>query len=355
MTSREEKLFAPGDLQVLVDRVPRVQLANLPTPLHDCPRLSETLGGPRILFKRDDLTGLALGGNKVRQLEFIMADALAKGSEMVIVGAGSQSNLCCLTAAAACKLGMRAILVLMRDDKSQDIEGNLLLDGLFGAEVRFVDTADFYQLPTFYEAVAVECRQRGQKSYIINPWSFAGTLATVGYVNFVLEFCQQLDEMKLSVDHIFTAATDATPAGLALGTKLLNPGFRVVGISPAHLKERATSRIARIASDTAKFLGIDLVIAPDEITNYEDYVGEGYGVMTRECREAISLVAETEGILLDPVYTGKAMAGLIDHIRRGKIGRGETVTFLHTGGTPLLFAYRMELTPHLVKGGMSAQ
>lgn len=329
-------------LRRLVDKVPRVQLAALPTPLQECPRLSSVLGGPRILMKRDDLTGLALGGNKSRHLEFLMADALSKGADVVVVGAASQSNLCCQVAAAACKLGLESVLLLARDEKAY-YQGNVLLDTLLGADVRFVDVRDRREVFKLCEKVAVELAHEGRRAYAINPWSFAGSLAAIGYVNFVIELCGQLSQMDVTADYLFTAATDATPAGLLVGLKAIGSKLKVVGISPGLSQHESRVLVAAIANDAAKLLGLDTHVSPAEITNHDAYVGTGYGKTTPECLEAIKLVAETEGIILDPVYTGKAMAGVVDHIRNGRIGPGETVVFLHTGGVPLVFVYGEEL------------
>lgn len=329
-------------LRARIAKVPRARLASLPTPLEECPRLSAALGGPRILIKRDDLTGLALGGNKGRQLEFVMGDVLIKRADVVVVGAGSQSNLCCQVAAAARKLGLDAVLLLARDDKA-DFRGNIVLDALLGAEIRFVDVDDFREVFRLCDSVAAELAARGRRPYTIDPWSTTGSLAAIAYVNFVIELLGQLREAGTAVDYLFTSATDATPAGVALGLKAIGANWRLVGISPALAEEESRRLIARIATDAAALLGMDTMLSPEEITNLDGYIGGSYGELTAPCLEAMALVAETEGIVLDPVYSGKAMAGLIDHIRTGRIGKGETVVFLHTGGVPLVFAYTDEL------------
>ena len=330
-------------LKKLIDRIPRVPLAHLPTPLDHCPRLSEHLGGPQIYIKRDDCTGLAFGGNKTRQLEFVMADAQQKGADAIITGAATQSNLCRQTVAACRRLGMKPYLILVHGVKGPLLQGNLLLDHLLDAEVTIVDGDDFSVLPPLFQQKADELRRQGHKPYIFNLFNDTTSLAAVAYVDAFLELTEQLEEKGLRADYLYLSAFNITPAGLALAAKFLDSEVRIVGITPARLPEDRSTDIARIANSTARLLGLEVSFKPEEIINYDNYVGEKYGVPTSEGVEAIKLLAEVEGILLDPVYTGKAIACLIDHIRQGKVKRGETVVFLHTGGTPALFAYSSDL------------
>jgi D-cysteine desulfhydrase family pyridoxal phosphate-dependent enzyme len=334
-----------AELEDLIDRLPRANLANLPTPLEEAPRLSEALGGPRIFFKRDDLTGLALGGNKTRMFEFTLGEALQRGATTVVAGAAVQSNYCRQLAAACSKLGLGLHLVLRKTPGEEDpeIQGNLLLDLLFGAKIEIIE-ADVMEQEKVINRVAGKLTEKGHRVYMGRKSSLADLgLEAVGYVNCALELHHQLRERDLRINGLFTSSSTTTQAGLLLGAKYLNCDFQIVGVSPVDWIEDIPSEIARIANDTATRLGIDLTVSPSEIINLGGYVGEGYGRLTPEALEAIKLVARTEGILLDPVYTGKAVAALIDYIRRKEIGDQETVVFLHTGGFPALFAYNKDL------------
>jgi len=338
-SNKEARRYLKG----LVDRLPRIPLAHLPTPLDHCPRLSEHLDGPQIYIKRDDCTGLAFGGNKTRQLEFIMADARQKGADTIITGAATQSNLCRQTVAACRRLGMKPYLILVHGVKGPLMQGNLLLDHLLDAEITIIEGDDFSVLTPLFQQKAEQLRHQGHKPYIFNPFKDTTSLAAVAYVDAFLELTEQLEERELQADYIYLSAFNITPAGLVLAAKFLGADVKIVGITPAREPEDRPTDIARIANATARLLGLEVSFQPEEIVNYDSYVGEKYGVPTPEGIEAVKLMAEVEGILLDPVYTGKAMAGLIDHIRRGLVKRSETVVFLHTGGTPALFAYNSDL------------
>jgi L-cysteate sulfo-lyase len=342
--SNDNQVVSREALQSRIDKLARVQIAHLPTPLEFCPRLTKALGGPQIWIKRDDCTGLAFGGNKTRQLEFIFAEAQQQGADTIVVGAASQSNWCRQTAAAACKFGMQTVLILKHGVKGAVLQGNLLLDHLLGAEVTIVEGEDLQQLPPLLAERTEALKRQGRKPYLMNPFGLPTlSLAAVGYVNAFLELDAQIEQQGLEADYIYLAGANITPAGLALGAKALGRKTQLVGITPIRWDEDRSTDIARIANATAERLGLDVAFRPEEIHNEDAYVGGRYGVMTPECRQALKLVAETEGIILDPVYTGKAMAGLIDHIRRKRISENEVVVFLHTGGTPALFAYAEDL------------
>jgi D-cysteine desulfhydrase family pyridoxal phosphate-dependent enzyme len=342
--SSSNQILSREALQSRIDKLPRVQIAHLPTPLDFCPRLSEALGGPQIWMKRDDCTGLALGGNKTRQLEFIFAEARQQAADTIVVGAASQSNWCRQTVAAACKFGMKTVLILKHGVKGGALQGNLLLDHLLGAEVTIVAGEDLQELPPLLAERTESLKRQGRKPYLMNPFGLPTlSLAAVGYVNAFLELDVQLQQKGLEADYIYLAGANITPAGLALGAKALGRKTQVTGITPIRWDEDRSTDIARIANATAERLELKVALRPEEIHNEDAYVGERYGVMTPECRQALKLVAETEGIILDPVYTSKAMAGLIDHIRRKRISQDEIVVFLHTGGTPALFAYAEDL------------
>ena len=340
----DNNILSREALQSRIDKLARVQIAHLPTPLEHCSRLTKALAGPQIWMKRDDCTGLAFGGNKTRQLEFIFAEARQQGADTIVVGAASQSNWCRQTAAAACKFGMKTVLILKHGIKGGALQGNLLLDHLLGAEVTIVAGEDLQQLPPLLAEKAETLKRQGRRPYLMNPFGLPTlSLAAVGYVNAFLELDVQLQQQGLEADYIYLAGANITPAGLALGAKALGRNTKVIGITPIRWNEDRRTDIARIANATAERLGLDVAFRPEEIRNEDAYVGERYGVMTPECRQALKLVAKTEGIILDPVYTSKAMAGLIDHIRRKSISDNKVVVFLHTGGTPALFAYAEDL------------
>jgi D-cysteine desulfhydrase family pyridoxal phosphate-dependent enzyme len=333
-----------AELQARIDGLPRVKLAHLPTPLDHCPRLSEALGGPDIWIKRDDLTGLAFGDNKTRQLEFLFADILAEGADTVVAGAYTQSNWCRQITGAARKLGLEVALVLLHGEKGPALQGNLLLDVLMGAEVTVVELDSMERLTPVLEAKAAELERAGRKPYLIRPFGLDKlVLGAVGYVGGALELDEQLEAAGTRPDFLYLCGANMTPAGMAVGLKALGRRARLVNFAPIVWSEPRAVDIARIASAAAARLDLDVRIAPEDIDNHDEYIGERYGVVTEGGREAMRLLAGTEGIILDPVYSAKAMAGLIDHVRTGRIGKGQTVVFLHTGGTPAVFAYAADL------------
>jgi L-cysteate sulfo-lyase len=322
---------------MLIGKMPRVRLAALPTPLEPAPRITAALGGPNIWLKRDDLTGLGMGGNKARKLEFLMAQALAEGADTVVTSGGPQSNHCRMTAAAGAKLGMHVVLVLM-GSKPELATGNLLLDHVFAAEIRWTGDLDWSEIDGILAATCTDLRSTGRNPFLI-PIGGATPTGSAGYVNAVLEMSEQMAEAGIAADYLFHATgSTGTQAGLVVGAYALSAGFKVVGVSVLHDEAAVHEGVARLSAQTADLLGAP--VPPDEeIIVLDQYVGEGYGIPTPGGMEAIHLLAETEGVLLDPVYTGKAMAGLINQIRVGKIGPGQDVIFLHTGGAPALFAF----------------
>jgi len=327
-----------------IEKIPRVRLAYLPTPLEEVPRLSQALKGPQIYFKRDDLTGLASGGNKTRMLEFVLGHVVETGADALVAGASVQSNYCRQIAAACSKLGLEVYLVLRKvhGDKDLQPQGNLLLGLLAGANVEIIEASTPSEQMCVLEEMAADLRAKGRHPYLFRmDNSEDAGLAAIGYVNCILEIYEQLKNMGVEPDHLYLASSGATQAGLALGAKYLGLDFPIVGINPHSKiwKEDAPSIVAAIADLAAKTLGLDIQMKASELISYSNYIGTGYGESTQEGIEAIKLVAEKEGIFLDPVYTGKAMAGLIDHVRQARIKAGERVIFLHTGGFPLLFAY----------------
>lgn len=324
---------------------PRLRLATLPTPLQEAPRLREALGGaekaPRIAIKRDDLTGLAFGGNKVRKLEYLLADALAKGATTVITAGAVQSNHARMTAAAARVAGLRAVLVLDTAVEQPPVQGNLLLDHLLDAEVRFVPAGT--DMDEAIAAVGTELAAAGENPYLVTIGG-SNAIGALGYVAASLELAQQCVEMAIAPSRLYFAnGSRGTQAGLVLGAKLFSASWTPHGVAVSGGEPEKIHRAVRIANEAAELLGVETRIAATDLVSDNGYYGPGYGVLTPACVEAISLVARTEAVFLDPVYSGKAMAGLIDHIRRGEIDPAETVVFLHTGGTPALFARADEL------------
>jgi len=337
MQDRLEKLHSQ------IAKQPRIRLANLPTPLEEMRRLSEFLGGPRLWIKRDDLTGLAFGGNKERKMEFAMADALNKKADVVITTGPIQSNHARATAAAARKLGLRAVLVL-RGRKPKEYDGNLLLDSLFGAEIRFVQVG-WRQVGPKLEEVADDLKRRGHKPYVV-PGGASYPVGAVAYVNAMIELMDQAKDADINIDYVVHAAgSGGTQAGLVLANKALKTRVKILGVGVEPADDWLVESTVEIANGCAKLLGLKEVVDKDDVTLVEDYVGEGYGVLTEEVRDTMKLVAQVEGILLDPVYTGKAMAGLIDMVKRRRFDKEDNVVFIHTGGTPALFAYKRGLKP----------
>lgn len=323
-----------------IARIPQVDIGHFPTPLDECPRLSDALGGPRIFMKREDCSGLAFGGNKVRQLTFTIGEAVDQGADTIVHGAASQSNHCRQAAAACSKLGLKCYLRLARDHKSIS-QGNLLLDHLAGADVEVVGVPFGPELEEFKFELAKKLEADGLKPYVVaSPRSTA--LAAVAFTWCVAEIHEQQTQMGIEADWIYTASVGGTQAGLVLGTKALGMKLKPYACAPIHW-EGKIERIVIAANAAANLLELDTRINDSDIQNTDDYIGEAYGYLTPECISALKLVARTEGIILDPVYTAKAMACLIDHINEGRFDSNDTVIFLHTGGTPALFAYHEEL------------
>lgn len=331
--------------------LPRVPLAFTPTPLEEAPRLSAAIGGPRILIKRDDQTGLALGGNKARKLEYWLGEAMARSADVIITTGDVGSNHARMTAAAARRFGLLPVLILSGEQPGlrqarQSPQGNLLLDELLGADIRYIEDVSDAAAEQAMAAAADELRRAGHRPYII-PGGGSGATGDAGYVAAFLEFQQQAIAQQLHVDRILVATGSCgTQAGLALGAKLTHSGVQVLGVSVSRSAAEVKQRVAHIASDCAQSrLDVDLLLTADEVDVTDDYIGPDYGVPTAECVAAMRLAAATEGIILDPVYTGKCLAGLIGLVRQGEIGKAETVVFWHTGGAPEVFAHAKAVNP----------
>jgi D-cysteine desulfhydrase family pyridoxal phosphate-dependent enzyme len=310
--------------------IPRLNFAHLPTPIEGLPRLSEVLGGPHLLVKRDDQTGLAFGGNKTRKLEFLVAEAREQGSQMLITGGAIQSNHCRQTAAAAARFGFKCVLVLT-GDKPQEASGNLLLDQLFGAEIVYV--ADRKDRDGILQETFDRATTEGKKPYLV-PYGGSNATGALGYAFAMKELVDQ----NVSADWIvFATSSGGTHSGLLSGQRIFGFGGRLLGTSVDESEEWLKEEVSKLASATSEKLGERIEFTPADVLVNADYCAAGYGVVTEREREAISLFARYEGLLLDPVYTGRAAAGMIDLIRKGFFKKDETVLFLHTGGQPALF------------------
>ncbi|HFC10478.1 MAG TPA: pyridoxal-phosphate dependent enzyme [Chloroflexi bacterium] len=310
-----------------MNQLSRFPLAALPTPVMPLPRLSEALGF-RLLVKRDDLTGLAFGGNKTRKLELLLADALAQGADMVLTTGAAQSNHCRQTAAAAARAGLACRLVLMKPPKPS---GNLLLDGLLGAEVRWTTRE---RRDADLAHAAEEAAAEGRKPYLI-PYGGSNALGAAAYA-YALEELLAQDVLPDTI--VFATSSGGTQAGLVAGARLLGFRGRILGISVDEPAGVLKPRVAALASQTTALLGEPADFRPADILVEDAYAAPGYGVLTGAEEAAILRFARAEGLLVDPVYTGRAAAGLLDLASQGAFRKGETVLFWHTGGTPGLFA-----------------
>ncbi len=334
--SNIKTVVTANELRARLDRLPRLSLADLPTPLLDCPRLSKVLDGPHILVKREDQTGMAFGGNKVREFEYSVAPAVEGGYDVLLHGAASQSNQSRLTAAVAARLGLKAVMVGKKDARAEPVNGNLLLSHLFGAEVNLVETAEER------EAILERLRSEGRRVY--NTSSDGYYLRSVSYVDGFLELWDQLQERDIRPDALYVCSGVHTHVGLVVGARALGIPLRIVGISPSPQDNiAANANLAKVANEVSQILDLDLDFSGADFESYGDYAGEAYGVVTPASKEVVVLAAQTEALVLDPVYTGKTFGGLIDHIRQGQFTADQTVVFVHTGGTPALFAYGDEI------------
>jgi D-cysteine desulfhydrase len=314
-----------------MNKISRLHFAHLPTPIEELPRLSEALGGPRILIKRDDQTGLAFGGNKTRKLEFLVAEAREQSAQTLISGGALQSNHCRQTAAAAARFGLDCILVL-NGEMPEHPSANLLLDQLFGAEI--VTIADRKERDRVLQETFDKAIADGRKPYLV-PYGGSSPTGALGYAFAVEEFMKQ----NANADWIvFGTSSGGTHAGLVLGQRVFGFKGQVLGISIDEPEEWLKTRVSKLASDASEKLGERIEFTSADVLANADYCGAGYGVLTEAEREAVRLFAKYEGLLLDPVYTGRAAAGMIDLIRKGFIKKDETVLFWHTGGQPALFA-----------------
>ncbi len=324
---------------------PRQQFAHLPTPLDEAPRLSKRLG-VRVVIKRDDQTGLALGGNKVRKLEFLVADALSKGSDTVVTTGGSQSNHARITAAACRLTDLDCHLVLDRG-LHPEAQGNMLLDRLLGANVHWIDSLDPTVATAAMDELAENLRNEGRTVYVI-PRGGSIPSGAMGYTAFVPELLEQLEQQGIAPSHLYLGTgSTGTHSGVLAGMVAVGAPCPVQGISVSRTAAEQQAKIRALANDTLRHLGLSSVVGDEHILVDDGYRGVAYGHPTPGTMEAIEIAARDEGIILDPVYTGKAMAGLIGHAREGRFAPDDVVVFIHTGGAPALFAYNQEMVDAL--------
>ena len=326
---------------MLLSRFPRVSLAHLPTPLEHLPRLSKHLNGPEIYVKRDDCTGLGTGGNKTRKLEFLIADAQKNKADVIITQGAVQSNHARQTAAAAAKLGFQCELVFEKrvtDASSAYMEsGNVFLDRLFGANIR--EVAKGSDMNNEMEKVANEIRNNGQIPYII-PGGGSNSIGALGYVDCVLELITQANEQNLVIDSIVHATGSAgTQAGIVVGAKAMNCNIPILGIGVYASQELQEEKVYQLACETSDYMGLSGLVKREDVVANCDYVGDGYGIPTKGMNDAVLMLARLEGLLFDPVYSGKGLAGMIDLIEQGYFKERRNIVFIHTGGAAGLFAY----------------
>jgi len=332
---------------MLLSRFPRVSLAHLPTPLEFLPRLTEHLGGPKIYVKRDDCTGLGTGGNKTRKLEFLVADAMAKNADVIITQGAVQSNHARQTAAAACKVGMACELIFEKRVKDADeayrTSGNVLLDRIFGANIREVEKGT--DMGAAMEEVAAELRSKGRNPYII-PGGGSNPIGALGYIDCALEFMTQANRKGIVIDHVVHATGSAgTQAGLVVGLQMTNSNIPLLGIGVNAPKDEQEAKVWKLTQETAEYVGAPGCVQREDIVANCDYVGAGYGVPTEAMNDAVMLLARLEGLLFDPVYSGKGLAGLIDLVQKGYFKGADSIVFVHTGGIAGLFGYSAQLRP----------
>lgn len=322
-------------------KMPRLPLGHLPTPLEPMDRLSEELGGPRLWVKRDDCTGLSSGGNKTRKLEFLIADALRQGADTVITQGATQSNHARQTAAAAAKTGLECHILLEdrtgSNEEAYVYNGNVLLDQLHGATI--AKRPGGTDMAAEMETLAEDLRTQGRAPYVI-PGGGSNRVGALGYVNCAVELTEQAQEMNLTIDALVHATgSSGTQAGLVAGLAALEDDIHLLGIGVRAPREKQEQMVYDLACATADFLGVGARIARASVRANCDYVGPGYGLPTDAMRDALLKLARLEGLLFDPVYSGKGLAGLIDQVREGYFDGMSNVVFLHTGGAAALFGY----------------
>lgn len=331
------------DLRRMLRDQARVPAALAPTPLHEAKRLREVIGGPRIFLKRDDLTGYAFGGNKTRNLEFRLAHVVGEGADVIIMALEITSNSARQTVAAANKFGIKTVLVL-KGEAPPIIQGNLLLNYLLGAEVHYARDAS--EQTEIIGGVKDRLERQGKRVVVLTSEPIFDIGSALAYLETTLEILEQLEAAGEYPDFLYMTSGGKGQAGLVLAKELLGASFKVHGVTVSYEYE-VEPRTARIANDAARHLGLPATVDPTDVISFDDFVGEGYGIPTEAAYQAIKLLAQTEGVILDPIYTGKCFAGLISHVQSAKLPSDATVVFIHTGGTPAIFSYAEEIMAHV--------
>lgn len=343
-SSVQERTFTTDEIRALIATQARVRLACLPTPLVEAKRLTEVLGGPRIFVKRDDLTGVAMGGNKSRNLEFRMVEPVRAKADVIVMSLEITSNSAFQTTAAANRLGIDTVLVL-KGEKPDVVQGNLLVDYFLGADIRYA--RDEAEQAETVQRVADELRAAGRNVMVLTSEPIFDVGSALAYLESTVETLEQMEALGAYPDFLYMTSGGKGQAGLVLAKRLLHAPFLVHGITVSHEYD-VPPRTAKIANDTLDRLGLELRITPDEVISFDEFVGPGYGHVTQAGLDAMALMARTEGIVLDPVYTGKAFAALVDHVEKGIVPRDATVVFVHTGGVPAIFTHAATILEHAV-------
>ena len=323
-----------ADIRERIARIPRVDIAIKDTPLIKAPNLAKHLNGPRICVKRDDLTGVTLGGNKLRNLEFRLARTMAEQPDVVIVGLDLQSNSARQTVGACNKLGLETILVL-EGERPEQVQGNLLIDYLLGAEIHFA--RDRQEQRRLLDSLAADCRAKGRKPHILNDNPMFDVASALAYIETLMEMHEQLAAVGAQATAFYMSSSGKGAAGFEIARKLFG-GFAVHSVT-ATSEFDVPARTAAIANQTCEILGLELRLEPADITNFGGFVGERYGMPSEAGNEAVRLFARHEGIVLDPIYTGKAAAAMIAHIREGRFKPDDLLVLVHTGGFPAVFTW----------------
>ncbi|UCG04171.1 MAG: D-cysteine desulfhydrase family protein [Candidatus Heimdallarchaeota archaeon] len=319
-----------------LDSIPRIQLCLLPTPIVPLTRLSTHLGGVKVFIKRDDLTGVAFGGNKNRKLEFLLADAKRKKADVIVTEGALQSNHCLQTAACSAKLGFECELVLS-GNIPEFITGNLLLDQIL--DVKIHRAKDSFERKELMVLVEEELKDKGKRPYMI-PTGGSTDIGALGYLKCIVELERQSKDLGIIFDYfVHSTGSGGTQSGVLIGKELYYPELEILGISEGESKQKLRKKVKEIIENFNNIRGLNLVIGDDKIKIYEEYFGEGYGIPNQEMIETVKLVARLEGVFLDPVYTGKAMVGLIDLVKTEVIPKDKNVLFLHSGGSTSIFNY----------------
>ena len=336
----KQAVFTRDDLRKAIDRLPRIRLAHTPTPLEELPRLSKALGGPQIWVKRDDLTGLSFGGNKARHMEFNIANAVKYGSTHFVYSFVWTSNYARMISAACTKVGIKPVFVVKGVKEKPPLHGNMLLEYIQDTEFHYLESEDSDTINAYCNTLCEELKKKGDVPYLFSAHPESRYAGTIAYLDCALELAEQMEAQGIGPAYLYLVGGNSM-GGLALAAKLLNLPWKLVGIYAGD-RPKIYESIYGVADGVRDYLELPFSLDSEDFEVYEEYLGEGYGLATEGGVEAIKIAARTDGLILDPIYTGKAMAGLIDHIRTGKLGPKDTVVFVHTGGLPALFLGKFE-------------